>query len=600
MGMFNFAQKTSTHHLPRMIISHPSPTVSPFSSENQSALTQWFNEQFNQGITTQYADHILVQIHQAFDWTPLEQACANYHDATQQRAPILHTVSRLIRAVVVKYLYGWSYRQTEEQIRHHLLVRWFVGYTPFAPTLDHSTLHLFALWLENHHPRLFFDEVLRQIDTAFPLQHRRDQVGDTFALRANAAWESLPALLRHTTAKLLRVCQQETPDHLDDLLATVQTEQIFGPEKEKPEFCLTSSQFQERAVGIVQALQPFLSYLQHHQPWPSQVTLWLGYLHKIIADEFTLERDATGHLQPVQVKPLKEKGAYRLISATDPEATLRVHGDQKDKGYNIQVATDGEFVTSIHAHTGSSPDSNGIETLIADQKAHRGSVPPKLIYDKAAGSGKKLHDVHQASDGATQLVTQRVDTHSRTNRFTAEQFSLTEEGGLTCPNGHTSYISYRSGHAQGWNYRFAADVCTGCPLAQACRGQAVKPSAPRQVFISDYLFLHRQALAYQQTPAFQADLKLRPVVERVIANLVQHGDARYAHGHGLAKADFQVKMCGMAFNLKTWMHKLEASRNAHLPLVAATKPKRQSLVRQVKSWLLSLPAHAEPTVGPPA
>ena len=582
-----------------MIISHLSPTVSLFGHENQSALSQWFNEQFNQGIKTQYADHLLSQIQETFDWTTLEQACAHYHEASQQRAPILHTVAHLIRALVVKYLYSWSYRQTEEQIRHHLLVRWFVGYEPFAPTLDHSTLHLFALWLENHHPRLLFDEVLRQIDTAFPQQHRRDQVGDTFALRANAAWESLPMLLRHTTAKLLRACQQEAPNQLADLLATLPAEQVFGPEKERPEFCLTTTQFQERAVVIVQALPPFLSYLQHHQPWPSQVTRWLGYLHKIITDEFTLKRDASGHFQPVQVKPLKEKGAYRLISATDPEATLRVHGDQKDKGYNIQLSTDGEFVTSIHAHTGSSPDSVGVETLIADQKEHRGSVPPKLIYDKAAGSGKKLHDVHQASDGQTQLVVSLTDLTKRTDRFAPEQFLLQQDGGLTCPHGHTSYTSCRSGHADGWNYRFPAAVCADCPLVQSCRGQAVKPSAPRQVFISDYLFNHRQAIAYQQTLAFQMDMKLRPVVERVIANLVQHGDARYAHGYGLAKADFQVKMCGMAFNLKAWMHKREASREAHLPLVAATKPKRQSLVCQVKSWLLSLPAHAEPTVGPP-
>lgn len=582
-----------------MIISHLSPTASQFSDENQSALLQWFNEQFAQGVTTQYADHLLVQIEQTFDWTPLEQACAHYHDTTQQRASIVHTVAHLIRALVVKYLYGWSYRQTEEQIRHHQLVRWFVGYDPFTPTLDHTTLHLFALWLEKHHPRLFFDEVLRQIDTAFPQQHHRDQIGDTFALRAKVTWESLPTLLRHTTAKLILALKQETPNQLEEILASLQTERVFGPPKEKPEYCLDLPAFQARATAIVQALQPFLDYLQQHQPWPSQATLWLGYLHKIIADEFTLSWDDQGKLAQLQIKPVKEKGAYRLISATDPEATLRVHGEKKDQGYNIQVGTDGEFVTSIHAHTGSSPDSVGVETLIADQKEHRGSVPPKLIYDKAAGSGKKLHDVHQASDGQTVLVVSLTDLTKRTGRFTVEQFRLDEEGGLTCPNGQTSHTSYRSGHADGWNYRFPAKICADCPLAQACRGQSVKASAPRQVFISDYLFIHRQALAYQQTPAFQADMKLRPIVERVIATLVQHQDARYAHGYGLAKADFQVKMCGMAFNLKAWMHKLELSRDAQLPLVAATKPKRQSLVRQVKTWLFSLPANTEPTVGPP-
>ncbi len=83
-----------------MIISHLSPTVSQFINENQSALHQWFNEQFAQGIAIQYSDHLLVQIQQLFDWTPLEQACVDYHAATQQRVPVVHTVSHLIRALV--------------------------------------------------------------------------------------------------------------------------------------------------------------------------------------------------------------------------------------------------------------------------------------------------------------------------------------------------------------------------------------------------------------------------------------------------------------------------------------------------------------------
>ncbi|MEZ4645409.1 MAG: hypothetical protein R3E31_22195 [Chloroflexota bacterium] len=62
---------------------------------------------------------------------------------------------------------------------------------------DHATLHRFEVYLYIHHPRLVFDTVLRQIDAAFPDDRRQTQVGDTFALHANAALESLITRLRH-------------------------------------------------------------------------------------------------------------------------------------------------------------------------------------------------------------------------------------------------------------------------------------------------------------------------------------------------------------------------------------------------------------------
>lgn len=569
------------------IIPHPSLFVSPWNDQNQTALYhEWFIARFNEGIQTQYTDHLLVQLSQHLDFTPIEQVCAVYHNPDQSRAPILHPVSRLVRALLVKYLYGWSYRQTEEQINHHQLVRWFVGYAPFAPTLDHSTLHLFALWLEKHHPRLFFDAVLQQIDARFPQQNQRIQVGDTFALRVRATWESLPTLLRHATANLLTAMQIECPTQVEELLPFLDALAVFGPEQEKVAYRLSVEELLARALTIVRGVDAWLGQLRPFAPWPSQVSQWLGYLDKIMADEFFLERDEQGGLLKVTIRPAKEKGAYRLISATDPEATLRVHGEKKDCGYNIQLSTDGEFVTSIHAHTGAVPDSVGVEQLIIDQKAHRGSVPPKLVYDKAAGTGKKLFDVAQASDGQTQLVVPLVDLSRRSDRFRPDHFLLTPDGGLTCPHGQTSYTAYRSGSAQGWTYRFAAATCADCPLVKACRGdKAVKEGAFRQVFISDYLYLHRQAIVYQQSEAFAADMKLRPEVERVIAILVQHQDARYAHGYGLAKADFQMKMSGMAFNLKAWMHKLELGREAALPEALPAKPKRSSHILRVKAWL---------------
>ena len=48
------------------------------------------------------------------------------------------------------------------------------------------TLQRFEHWVCEHRQRTFSDEVLKQIDQAFPEERHKAQIGDTYAMRANA------------------------------------------------------------------------------------------------------------------------------------------------------------------------------------------------------------------------------------------------------------------------------------------------------------------------------------------------------------------------------------------------------------------------------
>lgn len=51
-------------------------------------------------------------------------------------------------------------------------------------------------------------------------------------------------------------------------------------------------------------------------------------------------------------------------SSADPDATYRVHGDdKKDFGYNVSVAVTNNFVREIQADTGAQPDPVAIPDL---------------------------------------------------------------------------------------------------------------------------------------------------------------------------------------------------------------------------------------------
>lgn len=573
------------------------PLVQPYLQP----LLYWLSEQIYTQLFQRDLNHLLGRLKRHLDFKPLEAACAAFHHASGPGAPPTHPVPQLVRALLVKYLFDWSLRELEGQLRFNLVVKWFVGYALFERGPDHTTLERFEQWVAAHHPRLFFDTVLRQIDADFPDRRMRPQVGDTFALRANAAKESLMTLLRHTCRRLLTEFQTVTPARALAVQPQLNRRALFGASDELAEVFLPEAQRQallqtvvihaRRCGQLVRAQLDAVPPLDTAARAP--VVYWLDHLDKIIADEVALtfapdapSADAEPGLDlldfqnalaveitdpdlpplppdaPAGVVELApdDKGAYRLGSATDPEATYRVHGDhhkKTDLGYNIQVATDGDFVREIQAATGAQPDMVGIPAVLTAQQAAHGFYPEKFIYDRAGGAGKTRAQVEQATDRQTQLVAHLPPSAKRTDRFGPEDFTLAADGQqLTCPHGQVSEVAYRSGGGDGRTFRFFAWQCRDCPLAAQCRGAQVGSGAMRQVFISDYRPQVEAARAYNQTAEFKAEMKLRPAVERLIAGLVRYNGARNADRRGLANADFQMKMCATAFNLKTWLRLL--------------------------------------------
>jgi hypothetical protein len=541
-----------------------------------SLLFDWVSAQIYTELLKRADDHFLIQLTTTLDFTPLETACAGFHHASGPGAPPTHPVPRLVRALLVGALFGWSLRQLEFQLRFHLLIKWFVGYPVFALGPDHSTLERFEQYVIEQQHRTLFDEVLRQIDRDFPEERLQTQIGDTFALRANAAKESLVNLLRHTARLMLATLAEAAPDSLPRVHAHFDPMAVFGLLNEPDDYWLTADEKRQRLTTTVlavrqcaQAVRDELKAQVVAEPARTQILTRLTHLDKILADEVHLITDAEGTVTQVTARPKDDKGAYRLGSATDPEATYRVHGEKKsDFGYNINVAVTDHFVREINAATGAQPDAAGVPTLITEQLEHHDLQPTKFIYDAAAGTGKARAIFQAATGGLTQLVAPipPAALGKSPTRFTPEQFSLSPDGAtLTCPNGHTTDIAYRHGTGEGRAFRFFD--CAGCPLIKRCRDPKSEPESMRQVFISDYRPLLEAARTYNQSDPGKADRRHRPLVERMIANLTRYHDARQACRRGTINADYQAKKSGTAFNLRQWI-RLRRKRAEHARLAA--------------------------------
>lgn len=526
-------------------------------------LLEWFSDLIYTDLLKRAGDQFLIPLRTSLDFQPLETACAEFHHGRGPGAPPTHPVPQLVRALLVGYLFNWSLRQLEFHLRFNLVIKWFVGYPLYAAGPDHSTLERFEQWVMTFQHRTIFDEVLRQIDQAFPDERVQTQVGDTFALQANAAKESLVPLIRHTCRRLLATLSTAAPASDQRVRAAVNLSPLFEFPEEVDDYWLEGATRQHRlsttvpaALQCARLIRTELAQVVIAEAPRSQLLTRLAQLDKILADEVHLTYADDGSLLGVSELRKQDKGPYRLGSATDPEATYRVHGEKKiDFGYNVSVAVTDHFVREIQVDTGAQPDAVGIPRLLQAQAEHHDLSPQKFIYDAAAGTGKTLAAVAQATQGRTQLIAPLAPYGQHATRFRPDAFTLSADGlSLTCPNGHRTDWAYRSGSADGRSFRF--DQCGDCPLRPQCRDPKSDPKHVRQVFISDYRELLAAAQAYNQTDAGKAEGKHRALVERLIANLTRYTGARHARRRGQGNADFQAKMSGVAFNLKQWMRQL--------------------------------------------
>lgn len=553
----------------------------------QVALYQQFAECFFADLLAHAPNNLLVKIDQHVDFAPIEKACAGYHHASGPGRPAEYSIKLLVRALLVGYVYGLSLRQLEQQLYTDLAARWFVGAVGydgmrFASIPDHSTLARFELWVIRNCPEIFFDTVLRQVDQAFPTERCKVQVGDTYAMLAYAAKESLIVRLRHVSLRLIRELVDVLPHSGERCLTGLDWTALFGVAPEVPSDYLKKEARLERldhtaraALDLQHRVEGLLaSYSRQAYPL---LRAWLGYLSKVLSDEIKFDPVPDGQVQKATELPRKDKGTFRLGSAGDPEATYRNHGGAAEDtylGYNVQVAaTTTGFIRATLADTGTTPDHAHIADLIADQIKRLGCCPTKLLYDLAAGTGKVYAEVREVSHGQTQLVSKLVDLSQRSQRFGPYDFTLSDDNkSLTCPNQRSSSIAYHfAGHANGRTFEFHAwqcwqgeppkrmqdaDLSKRCPLWEQCRDSRAGPGAKRQVFISDYRAEVLTARAYNQTETFLKEMKQRSMIERVIAEVVNYCGARRCRRRGLAKADYQAKMGAAVYNLRLWMRKV--------------------------------------------
>jgi len=529
----------------------------------------WYERQLSR-----YQDHWLVHLVEIADFSPLEQVCAGFQADNGWGRPITHTPARLVRALLIKYLCNLSLRQTEEMIDNHILMKWFVGYALFEAPVDHSYLNRFELWVFRHHPRLFFDEIIRLIDQLCPEDRARLQLVDTFGMHARAAKTYLVELIRTVCAKILQELARTEPDLHLQLLAQLELLSLFGRPEDKITAALKGAERGQRLQLVGQQalrLSRLLNHaLEHTHLAPEQqlgLRFLLAQLDKIISDETKVTYPNPDDPDQVTIVERKhgDKGSYRIGSATDFDPTYRKHNDHKEAifGFNATGLTSPVFIRETQVDTGAQQDNIALPQVLQSQYEQHGFFPEFVAADMKYGYGKTRHLVEQVSGGQTYIIALVPDMDKRTDLYGPREFTLADDGqSLTCPHHKTTTRRYLTPDKGGADFRFSAKLCRDCPLWAECRGPDSKKSAPRGVFISFYRAEVEAAQQFNDTDIAKHGLKTRMNVERLIYSLTNIYGARRAQSYGLARADYQLKMQATAHNLRQLVREVLKKRPA--------------------------------------
>lgn len=560
------------------------------------SLSPWFSRLFYEAMLPLWKGEFLVVLSGLLDFGPLIEACAPFHHQQGPGRPAQFSVACLARAMLVRYLFEWSFETTEHQMRTSMVVKWFVGLPLGEQPPDAVTLFRFEDWVRSNNARTYFRETLSQIYAALPEQCNQPLITDTFAMRANAADETLIQKLRHTCHIALRMLKKVAPAVHEQFKLELANHpdiqnMLYPPKGITPERFLKPEERQQRVQATVIGVREFsrqVRLLTADCPVDELLPIFtrLADLDRVIKDEVRLKLDqgeAQDNVISARELPPEDKGSPRLGSATDREAAFRVHDRGKDVvlGSNVCVMTtpDG-VVVEIDAYPGNTADQEAFPKTTQALIDNGQPAPPAIIVDRAGGSGKSRARTEDITDGQTQVVSHTMPYDARSDRFVPSDFILsTDEQTLTCPFGQSTNQAYNHGVGDGRSFRFSAEMCKNCPFnphinpacldplaelaaplppsgLRVCRDPEAKPDSFRSVFVgyaSDYRKHLEAAIAFNQTDAFKDLIKLRPRIEGTIANLTRHDGAGRAKGVGTLKADFQAKMCGVVHNLKLWV-----------------------------------------------
>jgi hypothetical protein len=296
------------------------------------------------------------------------------------------SVSLLVGMMILKEAFGWSDSQLFEQCRFNLLARSALGLFNLNDTLPaESTYYLLRKRMYEHQNQTaedLMEKTFKQITSdqaqEFEVNGRSIRM-DSKLIGGNIAFYSRYEIIHHTLCRFYKTLNRQEKSRLS--AKDKQPLRILTKEEpQKTVYRSTREEIKSRLQSIGILMYKLMNTYTYHKSEQYQL------LCRVFDEQYKIAED-----QQIQLRQREEIASDSVQSPHDPDSAYRHKGDQKVKGYSVNIT-----------ETTSDDDSLDLITNVIVEKANVSDaqfVQP-AIEATSEVTGQKVEKVY--ADGAYQ------------------------------------------------------------------------------------------------------------------------------------------------------------------------------------------------------
>lgn len=452
----------------------------------------------------------------------------------------------LAKAMIIQFYRNLSDRDMERACMYDIEVKYALGLRLDERPFDHSSLGDFRKrLLENEKEKAIFDKILNQLIERKLISKDEVQRIDATHVIADVAIPTMVTLVKKGTREVLRSLKGQKKDVYKKV-----SEKIDMKEYEREsvnhdaEGRLDMENRKKKLVEVVEDARKVLDETR-------ELKCSKGLRKRIELLQRILQENITENEKGIPTeKDYKEKPKDLLVSPIDEDARYGAKSKTKRfMGYkaNITEGVESRMITNILAMRGNRRDGDDMTVLVRGQKEN-GLNPPKIIGDTAYSDGKYRQELKE--DNVQVVAPLRVTNTRSKDVFPKKMFKYNDEKQtLTCPQGVETKASWIDHQKKIKVFHFPMPKCQACKDFRKC---TKSKENRRTVGISMVNTELREAEVYNMTEEFKNDMKLRPMIEGKLSELIRYHGLRRARYRGLRKVNLQCYFTATAVNIKRW------------------------------------------------
>lgn len=294
------------------------------------------------------------------------------------------SVSLLIGMMILKEAFGWSDSQLFEQCRFNLLARSALGLFNLNDTLPaESTYYLLRKRMYEHQNQTgedLMEKTFKQITSdqvqEFEVNGRSIRM-DSKLIGSNIALYSRYEIIHHTLCRFYKTLNRQEKSRLS--AKDKQPLRILTKEEpQKTVYRSTREEIKSRLQSIGILMYKIMNTYTYHKSEQYQL------LCRVFDEQYKITKD-----QQIQLRQREEIASDSVQSPHDPGSAYRHKGDQKVKGYSINITETTsdddslDLITNVIVDKANVPDTQFVQPAIEATSEVTGQKVEKVYADGA-------------------------------------------------------------------------------------------------------------------------------------------------------------------------------------------------------------------------